>query len=100
MLIVLLLTLSADPSPIVPAKLERKEPVDFDKEIKPIFAAKCTVCHAGKVTENGYDMSTLAGVIKGGKKRGGGRAGETGREHPLPGFDEPEKADHAAEDGG
>ena len=62
------LLLPDDPAPIAPAKLERKEPIDYAKDVRPIFAAKCTVCHSGKVTENGYDMATTAGVIKGGKR--------------------------------
>ena len=68
MFLMLMLSLSADPVPIEPAKLDRTMAIDYEKEIKPIFAAKCIVCHAGKVTENNYDMSTLAGVVKGGKK--------------------------------
>lgn len=57
-----------DPAPLVPAALDRKEPIDYAKDVKPIFAAKCTVCHSGKIVENGYDMATPAGVIKGGKR--------------------------------
>ncbi|HEY2785557.1 MAG TPA: c-type cytochrome domain-containing protein [Fimbriiglobus sp.] len=64
----LVLLASDGPAPIVPAKLDRKDPIDYVKDVRPIFAAKCTVCHSGKITENGYDMSTPAGVIKGGKR--------------------------------
>jgi WD40 repeat protein len=69
-----------DPAPIAPAKLDRTEPIDYAKDVRPIFAAKCIVCHSGKVTENGYDMATAAGVIKGGKRGAavsGGKPGES-----------------------
>lgn len=68
LLLTLMLTHGADPVPIVSAKLDRKTPVDYEKEIKPIFAAKCTVCHAGKITEGDFELSTLAKAMKGGKK--------------------------------
>ena len=35
-------------------------------EIRPIFAAKCTVCHAGKITEGNFDLSTISALMKGG----------------------------------
>ncbi len=68
MLTCLLLTLAADPMPIEPAKLTRTNSVDYSTEIVPILRAKCTVCHAGKITEGDYDVSSLASTIKGGKK--------------------------------
>src|SRR4051794_19381388 len=68
MFLLLFALLADDPAPIEPAKLDRKESIDFAKDVRPIIAAKCTVCHSGKVTENGYDMGTPAGVIKGGKR--------------------------------
>lgn len=52
---------------IVPAKLDRREPVDFDKEIRPILENKCEVCHSGAVKDGRYDLSTLEGLLKGGK---------------------------------
>jgi WD40 repeat protein len=69
MLLILFLTIPLDePGPITPAKLDRTEPIDYVKDVKPILAAKCTVCHSGKIVENGYDMATPAGVVKGGKR--------------------------------
>lgn len=56
------------PAGIPLAKLDRKEPIDFTKDVAPILAAKCLVCHQGKNLEGGYDMSTPATLLKGGKR--------------------------------
>lgn len=53
---------------IPPATLDRKEPIDYEKDVRPIFAAKCTVCHSGNQLEGKYDMGTHAAVLKGGKR--------------------------------
>lgn len=68
MLLTLLLSLTADPEGIVPAKLDRKTAIDYEKEIRPIFAGKCITCHSGNVVEGMYLMSTRVNIIKGGKK--------------------------------
>src|SRR5260221_8456477 len=54
--------------PIAVAKLDRKEPVAFEKDVAPIFANKCQVCHAGNLTEGKLDLGTHASLMKGGKK--------------------------------
>ena len=54
--------------PIPTIDLKRTTPVDYAKDVAPIFENKCQVCHAGSVTKGKYDMSTYAGVIKGGKR--------------------------------
>jgi WD40 repeat protein len=59
-----------DLEPILPIDLKRKEPIEYGADIEPIFRAKCFVCHTGNVTEGKFDMSTHAGVVKGGGKRG------------------------------
>ncbi|VTS06775.1 WD40 domain-containing protein [Tuwongella immobilis] len=59
---------SKDLPPIPEIKLDRKEPVVYQKDIEPIFAEKCMYCHSGNVIEGKYDMSTYAGVMKGGKR--------------------------------
>ncbi len=59
---------AADLKPIEPADLKRTDPINYEKDVAPIFAAKCTVCHSGKQTEGKYDMGTHAAVMKGGKK--------------------------------
>lgn len=38
----------------------------YTKDIAPIFEKSCTSCHSGDRPKSKYDMSTLAGVIKGG----------------------------------
>jgi WD40 repeat protein len=58
----------AGPSPIAIGKLDRKNPVTYEKDIAPLFAGKCRVCHEGKNTEGGYDLSTYALAMKGGKR--------------------------------
>jgi WD40 repeat protein len=56
-------------SPVIaPAELSRTEPIDYAKDVRPIFAAKCTVCHTGKDLDGDYDMGSHAGVLKGGKR--------------------------------
>ncbi len=77
------LLLAADPppaglKPIEPIDLKRTDPISYEKDVAPIFAAKCTVCHAGKLTEGKYDMGTHAGVMKGGKKGLAVIAGKSG----------------------
>lgn len=54
--------------PIPLLDLKRSNPVDYAKEIEPIFADKCQVCHAGSVLRGKYDMSNYAAVMKGGKR--------------------------------
>ena len=58
----------APPTPIPLVDLKRIDPVSFEKEILPIFAAKCQVCHAGNITEGKLDLSTYATMLKGGKR--------------------------------
>lgn len=52
--------------PISVVKVEHKGPVDFDKEIQPILARRCLVCHAGTVTEGDLDLSKHAKILEGG----------------------------------
>ncbi len=66
-----LLVLMADDKalkPIEPAILDRKEPIDYVKDVAPIFSAKCTSCHTGSVNEGGYSMANYANLLKGGKR--------------------------------
>jgi WD40 repeat protein len=57
--------------PIPVVDLKRTSPVEYGADIETIFRAKCFVCHTGNVVDSsgGYDMSTYANVLKGGKKR-------------------------------
>ena len=38
----------------------------FDKSVWPILQASCMSCHAGKDASGGLDLSTRAGLMKGG----------------------------------
>jgi WD40 repeat protein len=60
---------SADspPAPIKVVTLNRTEPIDFDRDVQPIFARRCLVCHSGSVTEGMLDLSKHAGILEGGK---------------------------------
>ncbi|HEV8059793.1 MAG TPA: c-type cytochrome domain-containing protein [Gemmataceae bacterium] len=57
-----------DPAPIKVITLSRAEPVDFDREVQPILARRCLVCHSGSVTEGMLDLSKHAGILEGGKR--------------------------------
>jgi WD40 repeat protein len=54
--------------PIPVIHLDRKEPVTYEKDVAPIFAAKCQVCHTGNELKGKLDLGTHAGLVKGGKK--------------------------------
>lgn len=54
--------------PIPTVDLKRKDPVDYSKDVEPVFVDKCFVCHSGSIIEGKFDMSTHAGVLKGGKR--------------------------------
>ncbi|AWM41252.1 WD domain, G-beta repeat [Gemmata obscuriglobus] len=54
--------------PIPTVDLKRKEPVEYAKDIEPIFENKCMTCHAGGTLRGKYDMSTYEKVMKGGKR--------------------------------
>src|SRR5262245_15913052 len=53
--------------PIPEVKLDRTEPVSYEKEVEPILANKCFVCHSGKELNGKLDLSTYEKLIKGGK---------------------------------
>lgn len=61
-----------EPKKVEPKKEEPKvEPVadvSFAKDIKPIFISKCLVCHEGAKAKAGIDVTSVAAIMKGGKK--------------------------------
>lgn len=59
-----------DLPPIPTTDLKRKD-VEYAKDVEPVLANKCFVCHSGNVTEGGFDLSTHTNLMKGGKKRAG-----------------------------
>src|SRR5436853_5634007 len=54
--------------PIKEIKLDRKDPISYEKDVEPIFFKRCTVCHSGNLKEGKLDISTYEGLIKGGKR--------------------------------
>ncbi|HET6574201.1 MAG TPA: c-type cytochrome domain-containing protein [Fimbriiglobus sp.] len=68
LLLALAVPAKAADKPIPVAPLDRKGPVRYETDVAPIFAAKCQVCHSGKLTEGKFDLGTHAGLMKGGKK--------------------------------
>src|SRR5207237_7170995 len=54
-------------APIPEVKLDRKDPVVYEKDVEPILANKCFVCHSGKEQNGKFDLSTYEKLIKGGK---------------------------------
>lgn len=40
---------------------------DFENDIAPLLAGKCLECHSGNVPEGGLDLSSKAGLTKGGE---------------------------------
>jgi mono/diheme cytochrome c family protein len=43
-------------------------PVSFLKEIAPILARRCTLCHNARRAEGRYDLTTFASLAKGGER--------------------------------
>src|SRR5262249_11103001 len=44
--------------------------VSYVRDIRPLLETKCSECHAGGQLKGGFDVSTVASIIKGGKKTG------------------------------
>lgn len=68
LLLILPVALHAAEKPIEVVKLNRAEPIAYEKEIEPIFHNKCTVCHSGKQLKGKFDASTYASLMKGSGK--------------------------------
>jgi Planctomycete cytochrome C/WD domain, G-beta repeat len=61
----------ADATPVEPIKivsLQRTSPIDFDRDVQPILARRCLVCHSGSVTEGMLDLSKHEKMLEGGKR--------------------------------
>src|SRR5437763_4677989 len=52
--------------PIEVVKVERNDPVVYEKEIEPILRNKCTVCHSGNQLKGKLDVGSYASLMKGG----------------------------------
>jgi WD40 repeat protein len=53
--------------PIVIAKIDRKTPIDFEKEILPILKNNCLACHNKTTTKAGLNLETPQDILKGGE---------------------------------
>src|SRR6267154_900156 len=53
--------------PIPVAKIDRKTPVDFEKEILPILKNNCLACHNKTTTKAGLILETPPDILKGGE---------------------------------
>jgi WD40 repeat protein len=56
------------PQPIAISVPSRTQPVSYAKEVAEILDAKCTGCHSSALAENKFNMETVAGMLKGGKR--------------------------------
>ncbi|MBL8794280.1 MAG: NB-ARC domain protein [Planctomycetia bacterium] len=67
----LVLTQEEKPNPNKPldfVKLDRKDPMVYEKDVEPILVKKCLVCHSGPVKEAKLDLATYEALMKGGKR--------------------------------
>src|ERR1043166_10099222 len=64
-------------------------PVDFAKDIQPIFQATCWNCHGPKKEESGFRLDQRAAALKGGERGGDilpGKSGESLLIHAVSGL--------------
>src|ERR1700753_3537613 len=52
-------------------------PVDFEKEIKPLFEAACIKCHAKGKDKGGFSLETRESFLKGGDTGPGAEIGKS-----------------------
>jgi hypothetical protein len=45
-------------------------PVSFQKVIRPLLEERCAMCHSGDARTSGFEVSTVAALLKGGQKAG------------------------------
>ena len=45
----------------------RRQISRFEKEIQPVFNARCVACHSGDTPQSGLALTSLAAALKGGK---------------------------------
>ena len=48
-------------------KIERKEPVQFEKEILPILRANCVACHSSSKSRGDVNLESAEAILKGGE---------------------------------
>ncbi len=65
-------------------------PVDFEKDIKPLFEAACVKCHAKGKDKGGFSLETREALLKGGDTGAGAVAGQSAESlivHMVAGLD-------------
>ena len=45
-------------------------PVSYRKDVKPLLALKCAKCHSDHDIQSGFDVTSVAAMLKGGTKAG------------------------------
>ncbi|HEX3717428.1 MAG TPA: PSD1 and planctomycete cytochrome C domain-containing protein [Verrucomicrobiae bacterium] len=58
--------------PIRPIDLKQAVKISYARDIRPLLSADCDECHSADDHKAGFDVSTVATLIKGGKKGGPG----------------------------
>ncbi len=53
--------------PVKIIKIDRKDPIAYEKEIEPIFYKRCVACHSGTIKESKFDVGSYESVMKGGQ---------------------------------
>src|SRR5437016_4123001 len=53
-----------DTAPIKFVKLDRKDPVTYEKDVEPILYQKCVVCHRGATPESKFALSSYEQPVK------------------------------------
>ncbi len=56
--------------PLLLALSARAEPVDFARDVQPIFAQHCTACHGAQKQKSGLRLDRKAAALKGGQDHG------------------------------
>lgn len=59
---------AADQQPIEIATIQHTGPVDFEKEILPLFRRNCLACHNGTEAESDLVLETPQSILKGGSQ--------------------------------
>ncbi|HEV7406457.1 MAG TPA: c-type cytochrome domain-containing protein [Chthoniobacteraceae bacterium] len=58
---------AADKGPLPIADVQRKEPVNFDRDLLPFLNDNCLACHCKTTTKGGLNMETPELMLKGGE---------------------------------
>ena len=62
---------------VVWARAQTAETIDFNRQVHPIFAAKCLSCHSEEKRSGALSLATYGGVLAGGRNGGAIRPGNS-----------------------